>query len=119
MNTWVEDNQAIDMRLDEPWVAAFWNQSSAEPFRWESINATWQALSGKSCPQSTMYIEHWNMKASSFPRLDLSNRLGFLGLTWDLGSESAGGAGGVGGTESVARWSVMARSMSVNWLWYW
>jgi len=33
MNTGVEDNQAVDMRLDEPWVAAVWNQSSAEPLR--------------------------------------------------------------------------------------
>jgi len=73
MNTQVENNQAIDMRRDELWVTAFWNQLSVEPFRWESINATWQASSRKSCPRSTMYIEHWNMKASSFPGSDLSN----------------------------------------------
>ena len=119
MNTQVEDNQAIDMRPDEPWVTAFWNQLSMEPFRWESINATWQASSGKSCPRSTMYIEHWNTKASSFPGSDPSNGSGLLGLTRDLGLEGAGGVGGVEGTESAARRSVMAWSVSVNWLWYW
>jgi len=33
MNTRVEDNQAVDMKPDEPWVTVSWNQSSAEPFR--------------------------------------------------------------------------------------
>jgi len=68
-----------------------------------------------SYQRSTMYMEHWNMKVSSFPRSDPSNMLGLLGLTQDLGSAEAGG----GGTESVARRSVMAQSVSANWVWYW
>ena len=54
-----------------------------------------------------MCMEHWNGS-------DPSNGSGFLGLTQDLGSE---GAGGVGGTESAARQSVMAWSVSVIWCW--
>jgi len=82
------------------------------------MNATLEASSGKSCPRSTMYMEHWNMKASSFPGSDPSNVSGLLGLTRDLGSMGAGGAGG-GGTESAARRSVMVQSVSANWVWYW
>ena len=37
--------------------------------------------------------------------------VGFCGLTRDFDLE---GAGGAGGTESMARWSVMARSVSIN-----
>ena len=61
------------------------------------------------------------MKASSFPGSDLLNMLGLLGLTWDFGSMGARGAGGAGGRgmESAARQSVMAWSVSINWVWYW
>jgi len=33
MNTRIKVNQAVDMKLDDPWVTALWNQLSAEPFR--------------------------------------------------------------------------------------
>jgi len=62
---------------------------------------------------------HWNTNVLSLLRSELSNGLGLHGLTRDFNLVGAGGVGGTGGMESAARWSVMARSMSVNWLWYW
>ena len=49
-NIGVEINQAVDIKLDELWVTAFWNQSSVEPFRsgQQRMNATWWVSSGKS-----------------------------------------------------------------------